>query len=276
MITEFTNAENWLQRMGRLDRFGENKTANIYISAITENIKNGKLLGNAKFLNHLHCLQSSKAWYDYLQAKLPENGIVNITEMYQIYQAFYKDETSRSAIKQDLISALKESVEKIKDKIIDPISFPKKTKLAKGKVKIKNNSLRGDSRFVEMAKVNIDNGKFKISNDYACLDESFTLSVSEISGYGDSEKDILDFMVKKHHSIIEDKNYGVKATTKYKDKAYLKKAKEPETPIYLSYTPNDLDVEGAKPHAYAIYYAIGKRQPIGAISVHQLVPFKDN
>jgi CRISPR-associated endonuclease/helicase Cas3 len=275
MITEFTNAENWLQRMGRLDRFGENKTANIYISAITENIKNGKSLGNAMFLNRLYCLQSSKAWYDYLQAKLPENGIVNITEMYQIYQAFYKDETSRSAIKQDLISALKASRKIIKDKIIDPISFPKKTKLAKGKVKIKNNSLRGNSRFVEMAKVNIDNGKFKISNDYACLDESFTLSDSEILGYGDSEKDILNFMAKKHHYIIKDKNYGGKATTKY---AYLKKAKEPETPIYLSYTPNDLDegVGGAEPHAYAIYYAIGKRQPIGAISVHQLVPFKDN
>ncbi len=54
MITEFTNAENWLQRMGRLDRFGENETPNIYISAITENVKNGKSLGNAKFLNSLY------------------------------------------------------------------------------------------------------------------------------------------------------------------------------------------------------------------------------
>lgn len=64
-------------------------------------------------------------------------------------------------------------------------------------------------------------------------------------GYGDSEKSVLDFMAKKHHNIIEDKNYGVKATTKYKDRAYLKKAKEAETPIYLSYTPEDLkQVEG--------------------------------
>lgn len=270
MITEFTNAENWLQRMGRLDRFGENEVPNIYISAITENVKKGKSLGNAKFLNSLYCLQSSKAWFDFLQAKLPEDRIVNITEMYQLYQAFYDDEISSNAIEQDLIHALKESVKIIEKKIIDPISFPKKAKLPKGAVKIKNNSLRGNSRFVQMAVINIDNGLLEITNDYACQGETFTLSVNEILGYGDSEKNLLDFMAKKHHNIIDDKNYPVKATTKYKDRVYLKKSKEPETPIYLSYTPNDLKIIAAQPTSYAIYYAIGKNQAIGAISAHQL------
>lgn len=218
----------------------------------------------------MYCLQSSKAWFDFLQNKLPEDGIVSITEIYQIYQAFYEDETSKNAIEQDLISALKASVKIISEKIIDPISFPKKSKLAKGTVKIKNNSLRGNSRFVQMAVANINNGKFEISNDYACLNETFTLSVSEVLGYGDSEKNLLDFMAKKHHNIIEDKNYGVKATTKYKDRAYLKKAKEPETPIYLSYTPDDLKIVETQPNPYAIYYAIGINQPIGAIALDKL------
>ena len=269
MVTEFTNAENWLQRMGRLDRFGENAEPNIYISAVTEHVKNGKSLGNAKFLNSLYCLQSTKAWFDFLQAKLPESDIVTIEQIYQLYQEFYEDEASRNAIKQDLISALKVSVKIIDDKVIDPISFTKKSKLAKGAVKIKNNSLRGNSRFVQMAVIIIKNDKFEISNDYACLDETFTLSVSEIFGYGESEKDLLAFMAKKHHNIIENKNYGVKANTKYKDSVYLKKSKEPETPIYLSYTPDDLKIVEAQPHAHAIYYALGNNQPIGAISAHQ-------
>ncbi len=270
MITEFTNAENWLQRMGRLDRFGENKTPNSYISAMTENVKNGKVLGNAKFLNSLYCLQSTKAWFDFLQAKLPENSLVSIAEIYQIYQAFYDDETSIKAIEQDLIRALKESVKIIEQKIIDPVTFPKKAKLPKGSVKIKNNSLRGNSRFVQMAVMTIDNDKLDISNEYACQDETLTLSVSEILGYGDSERNLLDFMAKKHHNIIDNKSYGVKATTKYKDRAYLKKSKEPEAPIYLSYTPEDLKEVEAEPHSYAIYYVVGTNQPIGALGNHHL------
>ncbi len=79
-------------------------------------------------------------------------------------------------------------------------------------------------------------------------------------------------MAKKHHNIIDDKNYGVKATTKFKDRAYLKKAKELETPIYLSYTPDDLQIVEAQPHSHAVYYAIGTNQPIGAIALDKLVP----
>jgi len=270
MISEFTNAENWLQRMGRLDRFCENKTPNIYISAITENVKNGKSLGNAKFLNSLYCLQSSKVWYDFLQAKLPEDGIINITEMYRIYQEFYQDEASIKAIEQDLIAALKASVNIIEEKIIDPISFPKKAKLAKGTVKIKNNSLRGNSRFVQMAVWNIANDKEEFPNQYA-YDENdnqgeLTMGVEVICGNGVSGKNLLAFMAKKHHNIKENSKKA------YKDSVLLGEARTPETPIYLSYTPEDLKRVEAQPHAYAIYYAIGSSQVIGAISVDKLKP----
>ncbi len=266
MITEFTNAENWLQRMGRLDRFGENSAPNIYISALSDNVKNGKCLGNARFLNGLFCLQSTKAWFEFLEKELPEDIVITITEIYQIYQSFYQDENSIAAIRQDLLTALKKSVWLIEEKIIDPISFPNKKKPKDGKVKIKNNSLRGNSRFVQMAVMNINNGKEIFPEQYACEDESLTLSVELITGYGESEMDLLAFMAKKHHNIKEDSRYGVTKTTKYKDRAYLKKAKDPETPIYLSYTPKDLKQVEAQANPSAIYYAIGKNQPIGAIA----------
>lgn len=269
MITEFTNAENWLQRMGRLDRFGESVNPNIYLSAISENVKNGKCLGNAKFLNSLFCLQSSKAWFEFLEKELPENKIITIAEIYQIYQAFYQDQNSIQAIEQDLLTALKQSARLIDEKIIDPISFLSKKKPKDGKVKIKNNSLRGNSRFVQIAVMNIGNDKEKFPDEYACEGETLTISVDLITGYGESEMDLLAFMAKKHHNIINDPNYGVSKTTKYKDRVYLKKSKEPETPIYLSYTPEDLKQVEAEKNPYAIYYAVGINQPIGAISAHQ-------
>ena len=269
MITEFTHAENWLQRMGRLDRFGDNTQANVYITAIPETLANGKQSGAcARFLNQSHCLQSAKAWYEFLKDKITDKPLLSIAEVYQIYQEFYGNDKNREAVGQDLLTALKKSVEVINAKVMDPVSFPNKNKPKEGKPKIKKNSLRGDNRFVQMAVLNIDNGKEKFPNEYA-YDESddqgnLTMGVKTICGDGVIGKNLLDFMAKKHHNIKE------QAKKAYKDSVLLGEARTPETPIYLSYTPEDLKQVEAQANPYAIYYAIGINQVIGAISVQQL------
>ncbi|MCK5354132.1 MAG: CRISPR-associated endonuclease Cas3'', partial [Methyloprofundus sp.] len=207
MITEFTNAENWLQRMGRLDRFSENTQENLYITAVPETLANRKQSGAcASFLNSKQfCLQGAKAWYEFLQDKIADKPILSIAEVYQIYQDFYDDEKSRKAMNQDLLAALKKSVEVINANVMDPVAFLKKNKSATDKVKIKKNSLRGDNRFVQMAVWNIGHGETEFPDDYA-YDESddqghLTLAVDVICGYGVSQKNLLAFMAGKHHRI---------------------------------------------------------------------------
>ncbi len=269
MITEFTYAENWLQRMGRLDRFGESTQENIYITAIPETLANGKQSGAcARFLNQSNCLQSAKAWYEFLNDIITDKPILTISDVYQIYHDFYNNEQCREAIEQDLLAALKKSVDVINAKIMDPVSFPNKNKPKDDKPKIKKNSLRGDNRFVQMALWNIGNDRDEFPNQYA-YDESdeqgnLTMAVETICGYGNSEKNLLAFMVKKHHNI---KDQVKKA---YKDSVLLGEARSPETPIYLSYTPEDLKKVEANPNPYAIYYAQGMSQVIGAISISQI------
>lgn len=269
MITEFTVAENWLQRMGRLDRFGESSQVNLYITAIPETLANGKQSGAcARFLNQSNSLQSAKAWYVFLQDKLADKSILTISELYQIYQDFNEDKISRDAIEQDLVDALKKSVDMINAKVMDPVAFPNKNKAKDDKPKIKKHSLRGDNRFVQMAVMNVGNGKEQFPNEYA-YDENddegnLTMPVEAIRGYGDSEKNLLAFMAKKHHNIKDE------AKKAYKDSVLLGESRSPETPIYLSYTPEDLKQVEAQANTYAIYYAVGKKQPIGAISAHQL------
>jgi len=70
-------------------------------------------------------------------------------------------------------------------------------------------------------------------------------------------------MAKKHHNIK-------KAKKAYKDSQLLNEARNPDTPIYLSYTPEDLKLVEAQPNPFAIYYAEGDNQPIGAISINNL------
>ncbi|MGD7033453.1 CRISPR-associated endonuclease Cas3'' [Methylotuvimicrobium buryatense] len=281
MMTEITHAENWLQRLGRLDRFGENSDPNVYITAVPESLANGKQSGAcARFLNQSNCLQSTKAWHSFLVDKITEKPIMSIAEIYQIYQDFYDDPVVQKAVEQDMLAALKKSVDLINAKIMDPVAFPNKNKTKVDKPKIKKNSLRGENRFVQMAVWNIGNGKEEFPNEYA-YDEAdtqghLTLEVKTICGNDDSEKDLLAFMTKKHHNINDNaEKYGVTDRTKYKDKIYLSSSKVSETPIYLSYIPADLKQLETRPHPYAIYYAVGKFQPIGALSRDQITTFNE-
>lgn len=269
MVSEFTHAENCLQRLGRLDRFGENKGVNEFVIAIPETLANGKQSGGcARFLNQSNCLQAAKAWGDFLLDKIEGQRRFTISNLYQLYKDFYDEPKNREAIEQDMLAALKKSVDVINAKVMDPVSFPSKRKPKSDQAKIKKNSLRSDNRFVQMAVWNIGNNIEEFPSEYAYNESDdaghLTMSVDVICGYGASEKDLLAFMAKKHHNIKES------AKKAYKDSILLGEARSPETPVYLSYTPEDLKRVEAAPNSYAIYYAVGKNQPIGAISAHQL------
>ena len=281
MVTEMTSPENMLQRLGRLDRFGQNRQAtNVLTVAITEDVIKGKSKGSsARFLNSLHALQSAKAWYEYLQDKLGDKTF-KLSELYDLYKNFYQPNTKTlEAVQSDLIAALKKSVQLINAKVIDPITIPSKRIQDKAGVKISKHSLRGDNRFVQMAVCDVnDPNKPKFLEQYAyqppvkeCEEfDNITAPTEDIQGYGDSDKNLLAYMKSKHHNILG-------GTPAHKDFILLNEARDPEFPVYLSYTPNGLDKVGGESarHSHAIYYAICDKQPIGAISIKQLTSTED-
>jgi CRISPR-associated endonuclease/helicase Cas3 len=160
---------------------------------------------------------------------------------------------------------LKKSVGAIEDNIFEP----KRIKLSKNSaIKLKKHSLRGNSRFVQMAIYDIKNQK--VLDEY--LVNPITLGVNEIKNYGNDENP-LEFMGKKHHNIKknDNKKYGVTKTTKFKTALYLKNSRDPATPIYVSYTPQDLDeVNGLIADNEAIYYLKGINQAIGIMPLSKL------
>ncbi len=281
MVSEMTSPENLLQRLGRLDRFGENqKTTNVLTVAITDDVINGKSKGSSsRFLNNLHSLQTSKVWYDYLQEKL-DGKTFKLPELYGLYKSFYEQNTkAKEAVASDLTAALKKSVQLISEKVIDPITVPPRNIQNKGGAKISKHSLRGDNRFVQMAVCDLTNPNQPIfTEQYAYQSpvnereefDNLTAATEEIQGYGDSNKNLLAYMKSKHHNIIG-------GTSTHKDFILLNEARDPEFPVYLSYTPNGLDKVGGESarHSHAIYYAVCDKQPIGAISIQQLTSIKD-
>ncbi|WP_347455017.1 CRISPR-associated endonuclease Cas3'' (plasmid) [Acinetobacter thermotolerans] len=278
MLTEMTSPENMLQRLGRLDRFGESENLNILKVAITEHVKNGSCKGSlAYFLNQLNCLQTTKAWYDFLQDQLTGQRF-KLSKLYQLYKQFHESQDQEnSAVSQDMQKALKKSIDRINNKVTEPtkVSKPKTTER---KSKISKNSLRGDSRFVQLAKLNLnDYAKPVFENEYAYqppLDDTteydnLTESLNIIQELG-----LIHFIAQKHGNI--DPSHPVKGIPEKKQKSRCmvleNYARDADFPLYLSYIEDDLNKVGGTGvrHPEAIYYAVCDQQPIGSITLDRL------
>ncbi|MBN2647125.1 MAG: CRISPR-associated endonuclease Cas3'' [Thiotrichales bacterium] len=278
MTSDICTAEDCLQRLGRLDRFGENASINRYLIAIPNQFKGTNGVG--KFLTSVNGFASAKAWRDFLEAKLMDEKPLRLPQIYDFYREFHDNEATRKEIESDLLKAMQKSIGLIHDKVTDPIRlFQNKKEAAKKRSKISKNSLRGENRFVQLAVCTVCGlDQYQFENRYAYQMpisdndqiDNMTAEKQLIEGYGIGEKCLLAHMAKKHHQIM-----GGKAP--FKDYLLLNEARYPENPIYLSYTPKDLEEAGRESgrHAWAIYYAECDKQPIGAISIKQLTSTED-
>lgn len=273
MHTELTSPENWLQRLGRLDRFGQNTDGNFYITYLPNVIKDyGKQKNNVgNFLNKQFEFQSAYQWYLWLENKLVDNDSVKLSWLYQQYQEFYEMNTEK--LVDEMLRLLRKSAVQLTQKLHDPVAFKPKP-IKSDVIKIKASSLRGDSRFVQMAIVQFDKeGNWGVSDKYACdfstPDNQFTMSIDEIQGYDEGgDNNLVLYMLQKHHKIQKMK--GKKYTKRYKSYILKNEATDALMPIYLSYTEQDLALCHDTAHPAAIYYALGVKQPIGAIAINKL------
>lgn len=283
MVSEISHAENCLQRLGRLDRFGKNENAiNQYTIAVPIALNSGGSL--SRFLASSNQLSSTKAWLDHLQ-EATEYGqkITDLVAIYSIYKSFYKNEPALKLIESDLVASLKKSAVVITDKVAEPQTIVKPKKSASQRAKISKNSLRGDSRFVQMAICDVSNPqRIVIENKYAYEIPSneaedvdnLTESLDRLRNYG-----LLDYLAQKHGRIdVSNPVNGIPASKMVARKAVLEGyARDAEYPLYLSYIPNALDEKLGErtAHPEAIYYAICEKQPIGSISFKHLTQERD-
>ncbi len=281
MISEITHAENCLQRLGRLDRFGLNSTGvNKYTIVVPNAMHHGKGTGSlARFLSSTNSLASTKAWYEHLRDTTDDGEkILTLVDVYLIYKQFYENSVAIKFIESDLLAAMKKSAGLIAAKIAEPQIIVKPKNENKQRAKIGKNSLRGDSRFVQMAVCDVsipnnpvikDEYAYKIPVSESDSVDNLTSSLERIRNTG-----LLDYVAQKHGRMEESHPISNIPANKMTIRKILLEnyAKDAEYPIYLSYAPIDLDQKLGEniPHDEAIYYGICNKQPIGEISIKQL------
>lgn len=287
MFTDLTSPENWLQRLGRLNRFGEDRQCT-YTTAVPSSLMAGRQSSDkAKFLANMCVFHSSVAWLEYLQNHLLDHGnVMSLNELYRVYQAFYQDRSSVEKIAEDITKSLNQSVQMINRKLVDPISITSKQSAKTDKIaKIARVSLRGDNCFVQMAVCEVDSElkptfveeyAYPEDTDHSQVHIGLTESTDRLQGgrleMHDSEKDLLAFMHKKHHQILNGRSGENTHKKSFADYELLKLARSPEYPIYTSYTQEDLAYIGGERerHKFAMYYVRTPKQAVGVMPINIL------
>ena len=248
MISEVSHAENTLQRMGRLNRFGENDNSTLTIGIPTTFEKSN--IGMGRFLYSMHIYDSSRAWVEYLQSQQLEN--ITLGDIYSYYDNFYTIKAYGNAVRKDILKSLKSSVGAIGRNVLDPVAVPV-SKKSEGQY-LKKNSLRNDCRYIIASLCKVVNNK--VSNYAYGYVDGLTLEYNRILGYGDSNKNLLAYMHQKHHKMMGGRQSR-------KDSILGDAARNSNNPIYVSYTVTDLAKSNEKNNPYAIYYVVHDKQAVG-------------
>ena len=261
MISEVSHAENILQRMGRLNRFAEHDSGELVIAIPTNFHKSN--VGCGKFLYSMHIYDSTRAWIEFLSTKKLDN--ITLNDIYSYYDEFYTHVSNRQVVTKDILKSLKSSVGVIDKNVMDPVSAPKSKKASK---RLSANSLRGANFYGQMAVcVVAHNIVVEYAKRYACdvnnVDNLLTVEYNKIVGYGDSNKNLLAHAQKKHHKYTGAKKHPT-------DMSLLNAARNPETPLHLSYTVGDLANSKEHNHPCAMYYVEHTKQVIGMMETKYL------
>jgi CRISPR-associated endonuclease/helicase Cas3 len=274
LVTEITNAENWCQRLGRLDRFAEgfdNEMCTPIPSVISELTKGSSKCPTSRFLSSMKQRESAFAWTAFIRKHLGDGKQHTLREVYDHYREFYLLKENQVALNNDLMKVINSSIKRVNIMQYCPVQYPKKKNSVKND-KVNRVSLRGSSCYVKVGVVDVSDIKTMpiLSTNY--LQERLTLSRDDIKGFGDKRKDLIDFMRKKLHHLESSTSYKDSYGGKYvveRDGMLLDRACQSLSPVYISYTGNDLDKVNSSGPDDAIYYINGE-QPIGLMSLSTL------
>jgi hypothetical protein len=185
---EICTADDWLQRLGRANRFARFERTTMVTYAQTA--PDGSPTVNCQALRQRLQEVRARAWLSFLRSKAVWDRERTLDELYALYAEFHASDAAKKAYAADFSSVLGESVQIFKSTVFDPVQYPKR--VATRKKKLSSRSLRGSSIYVLPVKIDLDAaGSVKswgwLFNDDSDDGNAFTLDAAELMLAGDIE-----------------------------------------------------------------------------------------
>lgn len=286
LITELTNAENTLQRLGRLNRFGEDFVGE-FIIAIPKGTMDDVIKGSEviNLLSRNSEKNSTLLWIKFLKQNfMVDNSnekIFKLKDIYNVYKDYHNSEEAKNILKEELINSLKKSYQNIRFNILNPVEIPcflnKKNKIKNNK--LSKRSLRGQGFLTKMAVYDFSNDeKLNISLDYVSnvnISKELILQYNENYEYVKNTVKLHDFLYEELETPSHIKSILKKAkkeNTEKNLKYVIDLARNDDFNIYTSFNIKDLNnINNDSNKENSIIYLRNKKQNIGYIKLKKLI-----
>lgn len=156
MLTEGCHAENWLQRLGRVNRFGDFERGMLTTYVLAPTVKH-------TVLSATHQRKRTKAWLSALRAQCDSRAtpMWTLEQLYEFYEQFHGTPAAQDAYAEDFDGILKESARKFDvdnegASIFDPMQLPPALRQKHKERILAASSLRGASSYVLPWAIEID------------------------------------------------------------------------------------------------------------------------
>jgi CRISPR-associated endonuclease/helicase Cas3 len=257
MLTEITSAENWCQRIGRINRFADINVKGKLITVYEKLLLNpeAKQLGSVKVLTHLNQLHETVSWCNFIKDK----KIENIKNIYEMYEQYHQLPETKESYKKDYCKTLIESFDIFeKNGMFAPYQYNKVKE--KKNNKLAQKSIRGSSIYVLPVKYNLSNNEKKwlykpIDTSQENIDNAISLSFKEIDYDINVIKSKASYQsVFFKGKVTGDKNaiilYDSSIIKTLNEDIVLRKAKEIEFPLIIS----NIENENPNEDKYYVHY----------------------
>ena len=262
MVSEISTAENILQRIGRLDRFGEGyENFCLLVQAAGNNS------AQKRILKQNYSSSNAEKFIGFLSDMGVFGKTIQLTDLYNHYYAFY-DQVDEKPLMAELLALLNDSAQLAEMVLLNPIQLPPSLSRNADKKKLQTLSLRGSSVYAQMILVDYpqtaSNKTLYDAEDPETYGQALTVTHGQVS-QEIYHRQLDNCKILPNSKLYKGVNYGLSLASV---------AKRPETPIIYSYTDSQLKAIGKDQLESALIYVNCGSSIVGAVKYRHLIELK--